>query len=142
MDTSKYSSSLDKSSASNMYNFSGSTSFFFNSTPAILATSSESAAFLIRNDFRSALTRCMNSPRSSISYESYMGDPFTPPNSSSDTDLSWLFPHPPAKSSLPRNLLLLQGEATGEDGKNDALNDDAAPKGQAINKRRVAASPM
>ena len=79
-----------------------------------------------------------------------MGDPFTPPDSSSATFLSWLFPQPPAKSSLPRHLLL--GEMAGEyreavflnphDGFHDGLKDDAASKEQAIAKIRIAAFIM
>mmetsp|Transcript_1082 Transcript_1082/g.1727 ORF Transcript_1082/g.1727 Transcript_1082/m.1727 type:complete len:80 (-) Transcript_1082:12-251(-) len=61
-----------------------------------------------------------------------MGDPFTPPTSSLDTDLSWLFPQPPAKSSLvPR--VVVWGEV---------LNDVAALKEQAIARRRIAAFVM
>ena len=68
-----------------------------------------------------------------------MGDPFTPPNSSSRTGLSWLLPQPPAKSSLLCDLLdlelLLEEGGTADllsrDNSETKLNADATFNEQA-----------
>ena len=80
-----------------------------------------------------------------------MGDPLTPPISSSETDLSWLFPQPPAQSSLARRPLRGGTETTegGEDGDahvmwprddcHEVLKGDTLSNEQAIIKNSIAA---